>query len=50
MNILVTEIDVEGIDVLEGGEIAVFDGELCVGTAVIGNLEQGSLTSIIATE
>jgi len=49
MNILITEINMDGLNVHEGDEIAVYDGDLCVGTAVVTESEFGYLASIGAS-
>ncbi|MBL1212747.1 MAG: T9SS type A sorting domain-containing protein [Ignavibacteriae bacterium] len=50
MNIYITVADIDSIDLIEGDEIAVFDGDLCVGTAVLTDtLSNGSILNIIAS-
>jgi len=46
MNIYVTSLQLEGAELEPEDELAVFDGELCVGTAQIG---EGGVISIIAS-
>jgi len=37
MNIVVTSLDLEDIKPVQGDEIAVYDGELCVGVGIVSN-------------
>lgn len=46
MNIVVQEIALEGMRVMEGDEIGVFDGDLCVGAGVV-KYENGVFTAVI---
>ncbi len=46
MNIYVQDIVIDGIRVMEGDEIGVFDNDVCVGAGVI-TYENGNLTTII---
>ena len=46
MNIFVKDINLEGIRVMEGDEIGVFDNDVCVGAAVITS-NDGNLSAVI---
>ncbi len=49
MNIIVRDISLDGIEVREGDEIAVFDGELCVGAGVVVRYRGELIAHIIAS-
>ncbi len=49
MNILVTDISVEGIEVKERDEIGIYDGDLCVGAGIIHEQDNTFSASIIVS-
>jgi len=49
MNIIVRDISLDAIEVQEGDEIAVFDGELCVGAGVVVRYRGELIAHIIAS-
>jgi len=46
MNIIVQDIDIRSLSIMEGDEIAVYDGDVCVGAGVI-TLDDGNYSAII---
>ncbi len=50
MNIYIIAADIDGIELIEGDEIAVFDGDLCVGSAILNDtLTNSTILNIIAS-